>query len=137
MTITANLHSALLALRNRSLERALWIDALCVNQRDLIERAAQIQMMTEIYGKACQVVVWLGEEEGVSEDEMGALEMVRMAAEENRHMSNGVVESPKRPVDGVVLDLLRRDWFRRIWVRLSCCCPHLKHIPTPFLRVQS
>lgn len=129
ITITANLHSALLGLRNRSFERVLWIDALCINQDDLKERAEQIQMMAEIYGKACQVVVWLGEEERAGDDEIGALEMVRMAAEEDRQMTDKVVESPKKPIDGIVLELLRRDWFRRIWVR---CCPQLKHMPTLF-----
>src|ERR1700685_3305339 len=32
--VTKNLHAALLRLRNYSLERIIWVDAICVNQLD-------------------------------------------------------------------------------------------------------
>lgn len=38
----------------------LWVDALCINQKDLEERSAQVRQMADIYGKAWRVVVWLG-----------------------------------------------------------------------------
>ena len=38
----------------------LWIDALCINQEDLEERANQIRTMREIYEKAQKVRVWFG-----------------------------------------------------------------------------
>lgn len=39
----------------------IWIDALCINQADLVERGKQVSLMGEIYSKAEQVVVWLGD----------------------------------------------------------------------------
>lgn len=42
-------------------ERIFWIDAICINQDDLEERAAQVKIMSEIYDKAHEVLVWLGE----------------------------------------------------------------------------
>ncbi|XDG08022.1 hypothetical protein ABKA04_007637 [Annulohypoxylon sp. FPYF3050] len=38
----------------------IWIDAICINQQDLAERASQVQMMDQIY-KCCErTTIWLG-----------------------------------------------------------------------------
>ena len=58
--ITQNLHSALIALRSRTTKRILWVDALCINQADLAERASQVRIMRFIYESAHQVVIYLG-----------------------------------------------------------------------------
>jgi hypothetical protein len=61
--ITENLHSALLALWNRKGERKtlrIWVDALCINQKDLHERSQQVQMMRQIYSRAEEVLAWVG-----------------------------------------------------------------------------
>jgi len=39
----------------------LWIDAICLNQKDENEKHYQIKHMKDIYGKADQVLVWLDE----------------------------------------------------------------------------
>ncbi|KAK5413532.1 hypothetical protein LTR06_004959 [Exophiala xenobiotica] len=39
----------------------LWVEALCVNQADVLERNSQVQRMAEIYRKAEVVIAWLGE----------------------------------------------------------------------------
>ena len=59
--ITENLHAALLQLRLPDRERILWIDALCINQSDNLERADQVARMREIYTKAAAVIVCLGD----------------------------------------------------------------------------
>ena len=43
-------------------ESLIWIDALCINQDDLQERATQVKLMGRIYGRAEFVNIWLGEE---------------------------------------------------------------------------
>jgi hypothetical protein len=60
--VTQNLHAALIKLRNPYFERNLWVDALCINQKDDGEKAHQVGAMAKIYGLAQRVVVWLGEE---------------------------------------------------------------------------
>ncbi|KAF2494553.1 hypothetical protein BU16DRAFT_425519, partial [Lophium mytilinum] len=56
--VTPNLHDALLHLRRRSRRRtAIWIDSICINQNDLRERNAQVNMMGRIFDSARQVVV--------------------------------------------------------------------------------
>jgi hypothetical protein len=63
---TENLERALRALRNRTEMRILWVDALCINQKDNEEKSVQIQLMAKIYSLAPQVVVWLGKETNTS-----------------------------------------------------------------------
>ena len=40
--------------------RPIWIDAVCINQNDDLEKSGQIPLMGEIYSKAAEVLVWLG-----------------------------------------------------------------------------
>ena len=62
MKITKNLHLALSTIgpwaRRNNLY--IWADALSINQSDLIEKAAQVKMIAEIYSKANRVVAYLG-----------------------------------------------------------------------------
>lgn len=60
--VTNNLESALRHLRHVSEPRVLWIDALCINQKDVLERNSQVRHTNSIYKKASEVVAWMGEE---------------------------------------------------------------------------
>ncbi|KAI2638378.1 heterokaryon incompatibility protein-domain-containing protein [Xylaria nigripes] len=60
--ITLNLQNAWLALRHPTLFRPLWVDAICINQQDVHERARQVTYMRLVYQHASRVVVWLGPE---------------------------------------------------------------------------
>ncbi|KAI1119734.1 hypothetical protein F5Y10DRAFT_259718 [Nemania abortiva] len=63
LDVRPNLYAALLELRKShwvSRGIRIWIDALCINQDDLAERAQQVTIMRSIYASAWQVVVWLG-----------------------------------------------------------------------------
>ena len=58
--IQPNLHSLLLHLRQRNERRFLWVDALCIDQRNLEERNFHVQLMARIYEEALAGLVWLG-----------------------------------------------------------------------------
>ncbi|KUJ12429.1 HET-domain-containing protein [Mollisia scopiformis] len=60
---TSNLRHALAHL-NDGPSFAYWIDALCINQSDKVERGHQVQSMRSIYHQARQVLVWLGLDSG-------------------------------------------------------------------------
>lgn len=60
LRITKNCRDALLALRNRFGFLSIWVDAICINQEDNIEKASQIPLMEEIYTWSYAVYVWLG-----------------------------------------------------------------------------
>ncbi|TDZ22179.1 Heterokaryon incompatibility protein 6, OR allele [Colletotrichum orbiculare MAFF 240422] len=50
--VTQNLEAALRNLRHPSWGVRVWVDAVCINQADLAEKAAQIKMMGRIYQQA-------------------------------------------------------------------------------------
>ncbi|KAI1857576.1 uncharacterized protein JN550_013145 [Neoarthrinium moseri] len=56
--ITANLFGALKALQSLTDATYLWVDALCINQHDQIEKSIQVRRMKNIYQKASRVVAW-------------------------------------------------------------------------------
>jgi hypothetical protein len=55
--MTGNLHAALEQLRHKIQPRNLWIDAICINQSDPIEKNHQVGQMFEIYCSAS--IVWI------------------------------------------------------------------------------
>lgn len=72
--VTSNLASALRHIRKAFGEIVIWVDAVCINQKDYNEKGQQVQLMGEIYKKAEQVIGWLGPEQ---DDSKLALEMFR------------------------------------------------------------
>jgi hypothetical protein len=58
--VTENLFVALQHLRHSTNKQTFWIDAICINQLNISERNAQVQIMTSIYSNASLVLVWLG-----------------------------------------------------------------------------
>ena len=59
--VTRNLLIALRHLRRPNSARCLWVDALCINQKDIEERNSQIQRMAFLFHRAVRVIAWLGE----------------------------------------------------------------------------
>ncbi|KAF2787649.1 HET-domain-containing protein, partial [Melanomma pulvis-pyrius CBS 109.77] len=57
--VTTNLEAALRQLKSRGFTK-IWIDALCINQNDILERGLQVLRMGLIYSNALQVMAWLG-----------------------------------------------------------------------------
>lgn len=106
--VTENLHAALSRLRDHSLERVIWVDAICINQRNEEEKEKQIQLMARIYGQAYSVVVWLGEE---ADDSDVALKAIISAGNDR-----GLKFTDNATVQQAVTKLLERKWFQRIWV---------------------
>lgn len=58
--VTVNLYYALRNLRSETSHEHLWIDAICINQKDDKERSEQVLRMRDIYSQAQCVIVWLG-----------------------------------------------------------------------------
>lgn len=61
LPITETLYQALKRLRDARVFY-LWVDAISINQADLVERSAQVKIMGNIFEEARCVHVWLGEE---------------------------------------------------------------------------
>jgi len=59
MTITENCFQALTHLRALGVQ-AIWVDAICINQTDDMEKGHQVRFMGDIYSSATKTYVWLG-----------------------------------------------------------------------------
>ncbi len=58
---TRNLFQALHSFRKNSVVPGfLWVDAICINQQDVEERNHQVALMTQLYGQAEKVRIWVG-----------------------------------------------------------------------------
>lgn len=60
LPITKTLHSALIRLRNLGVQR-IWVDQICIDQSNVVERGQQVQLMRRIYSQASRTFLYLGE----------------------------------------------------------------------------
>ena len=137
LQVTPNLELGLRYLRRETRTRALWIDALCINQKDEKEKSIQIQRMQWIYANASPIVVWLGGYHGIGEDVCaGSLSQKRIDCEHRRDIQAAFgyiwTQNDWRVVFGLffnrkkkeisqkalsgLCELARRGWWERLWV---------------------
>ncbi|KAI1323128.1 heterokaryon incompatibility protein-domain-containing protein [Xylariaceae sp. FL0255] len=143
--IGPNLGSALRQIRKdrgKYADMAYWIDALCINQADSSETSSQVQRMTEIYGKAESVTVWLGpptEETEMAFAKMRALEsplfnpqqvpevmgwdVARLRKLEARRRA-GVNDESAVTSWRAIADVLSNPYFTRVWVAQELTNPY-------------
>jgi hypothetical protein len=121
--IQPNLFNALQRIRDlQTRQFCIWVDSLCINQSDDIEKNEQIGRMSQIYFKADAVFVWLGEEDATSKI------AIEFSLDVYQHSSKAWVEPGRLPsvtwsdtwwrdYSFTALSLLlERPWFRRGWV---------------------
>ncbi|KAJ0423594.1 heterokaryon incompatibility protein-domain-containing protein [Aspergillus carlsbadensis] len=71
--VRESIFGALHALRRPGEERILWVDVLCINQPDSVEKGRQVELMGEIYAGSRQVLVWLGISTPATENALGTI----------------------------------------------------------------
>ncbi|KAI1399529.1 heterokaryon incompatibility protein-domain-containing protein [Hypoxylon fuscum] len=76
LEITANCRDALRSLRRMHGPLCIWVDTICINQPDNIEKESQISLMEEIYSWAVPVYAWLGPSTDASDRAMKWLSRV-------------------------------------------------------------
>jgi Heterokaryon incompatibility protein (HET) len=117
--VTANLHSALRYLRWPDFRRTLWVDAICINQKDVSEKTQQVQRMREIYAQAAAVLIWLGEEFHTDWRVFRLIEefneQIEMPFPEVATFTSRMM-ADDRSLCHAVARLLQRPWFRRVWI---------------------
>jgi hypothetical protein len=106
--ISKNLNLALKTLHKLRVLR-IWVDWICINQSNVIERSNQVRLMAQVYGKAESVYVWLGEEKHESKRAFTFIpEMLKVQGFNELVTNKNNHESLK-----AVKMLLTRDWFSR------------------------
>jgi hypothetical protein len=54
--VTKNLYCTLEYIRHESDPRILWVDAVCIDQSNLVERSYQVLLMRDVYRQATSVI---------------------------------------------------------------------------------
>jgi hypothetical protein len=99
---------------NEQLLRYLfWIDAVCINQNNLLERSEQVQLMGNIFRSTKGVVGWLGLEDDRSTI---AIELVKHMAEKIKYSTQGDMDfllklAPRPPVERSDIGSLKESPF--------------------------
>jgi hypothetical protein len=110
--ILPSLRAALCRLRQTTENRAIWIDALCINQSDHAERSQQVPMMGHIYRRARSVGIWLGE---AAEESDVAFDFIPRIIDLSQF--DQIIKDQSSTHQWYALSrLMNRSWFSRRWV---------------------
>ncbi|RDW63276.1 hypothetical protein BP6252_10821 [Coleophoma cylindrospora] len=99
---------------DESRHRYLWIDSICIDQLDKEEKSRQIPRMSDIYMKAKEVCVWLGEEISETRSDI-AMDFVPEVLK-NWEDIDKILDPHKETQWDAFITLLRRPWFSRRWI---------------------
>ena len=125
LMVTKNVDDCLRVLRSKPYTHKgwrYWIDAICINQENIIERASQVNKMRELYTRAWTPLIWLGEQvEGSNE----ALDLMQTLASEfstpdavNR-LTKVLHQNPDHFGKGrwrALNEIVCRRYWRRLWI---------------------
>jgi hypothetical protein len=140
--VTINLEAALREIRSeqnsnkKTSPTMYWIDALCIDQSDDMEKAEQVQNMSTIYRQSTEAVIWLGEgDPGISLifPKLKELASLAQAAgikdyltllddeHDDAFLNAGLPIFNASPLFHhdlwpAVFDFFSRDWWQRAWV---------------------
>jgi hypothetical protein len=134
LRITEHLDLALRSIRSLDSPRWLWVDAICINQRDLDERSQQIPYMKHLFAHAHQVIVFLGGEADGS-DRVPEICRIIYQAKERWSEIHGIGNEDPFSIDITLAEyqalglppsndnfwaaleaFLGRPWFTRAWI---------------------
>ncbi|KAL4871478.1 hypothetical protein BDV12DRAFT_206225 [Aspergillus spectabilis] len=110
MMQTRNCYQMLRTARLAREPRIIWVDAICINQQNDIERAEQVENMAKIYEQCSRVIVYLGEDLVIPVKPGTVMSRRRLHELE----SDPVFLSSSRQI--TLAGILRRRYFSRLWV---------------------
>jgi len=122
--VTKNLECALRYLRYPDTVRILWIDAICIDQKNIPERNQQVQRMGRIYQSASKVILWVGEEQDdtvFGSPSSMPIEQIFKNITAIFHFGAEGAESHVTDLDSKswmisLVGFVNREWFRRLWI---------------------
>jgi hypothetical protein len=127
--VPKNLYTALhsiMSLTDAGERRTLWVDQICINQNDEVEKEGQVKLMGEIYESAHDVLVYLGDpppgilnvatylEQLPSIAKKIERNVVRIGPNFLPSVTAGLPRNDD-PVWAILVDILHKDWYDRVW----------------------
>lgn len=132
VSITSTVDSAILYIRELldhfpGESIGLWIDAICINQKDNKEKGLQVRLMADIYRDSKQVLVYLGHETVLNEEGLAMIARIQKTSEIVSEAKLDVIASQQLFEHMGLIDPLTpgwcnlraffsQPWFRRSWV---------------------
>ncbi|KAK3323319.1 heterokaryon incompatibility protein-domain-containing protein [Cercophora scortea] len=124
---TKSLHTALSRLVLEDKTRVLWVDAICIDQSDLDERAEQVKHMRYIYQEADAVLSFLGDPfDGIH----AAIEYLCAAADDasihlnpkhEHFISVNNMDASSDQLSEYIVRLFNLPWWKRVWTVQEFC----------------
>ncbi|KAI1640692.1 heterokaryon incompatibility protein-domain-containing protein [Biscogniauxia mediterranea] len=140
--VTVNICAALRYIRLKDTPRKLWVDSICINQKDTEERSHQIPKMRDIYTLASQVLVWIGDYKPFTKRHVRQLfdfmvNLITCAKDdkEEEEIARLGLDEMWRLYEEIHEFFSSRHWFRRMWiiqevsVRKTLCRKNLPETP--------
>ena len=109
-----NLWHFLHQMRMQRQHVSFWIDAISIDQANVLEQNHQVQMMREIYTQAYSVWVWLGEADHSTSSDVAMRYLSKRAVWSGRDVDLRRFWSARKAK--AVLELCERGYWRRIWI---------------------
>lgn len=129
--VLATSEAALRCMRLRQKRRVIWIDSICIDQNNLLERGHQVGMMYSIYSQTSHNLIWLGADDGTMPNVMNSMAaMLKEIATETRDyvdfnkLASDQTGQPLWATTPASIDLERsglleffqNPWFSRLWI---------------------
>ncbi|KAI0399354.1 hypothetical protein F4802DRAFT_51092 [Xylaria palmicola] len=137
--VQRNAFHMMLDLRRPDRPRRVWIDAICINQCSLDERAAQVALMHQVYRRAGATWIWLGRADAQSAAALayaatldagglvGEFAHCQYGNNWSRFAEKSYFFDPSAhaglDADGLrdlavaIVGFLNRPWFSRVWIQ--------------------
>ena len=115
INVRENMWLALQHLRLNAKTRILWVDAICINQKNIHERNHQVTQMGKIYNQAKAVIVWLGSPDSDSELAFEVLSRAEWIEFIKPPMDLAKIVVGTRKLTSFY-SILTRDYWTRLWI---------------------
>ncbi|TWU75343.1 hypothetical protein ED733_006948 [Metarhizium rileyi] len=111
----------------------IWIDYLCIDQRDTAERSSQVALMRRIYSRSIRTIIWLGPDHNSNCAAWQLVEQIYDICQTQHPTAKTPGDIPVRAYSSSlhsasglpawshtlwdhIADLMKVPWFSRIWV---------------------
>jgi len=111
-SVTTNLASALRRLRKKEGSLFMWVDSISIDQRFESEKSEQVKKMRDIYEKALDIYVWLGDEDQTSALAWSLLKRLQSLPDDS--ISTIIQNSDLKEGFQALHNLFRRPYWSRI-----------------------
>jgi hypothetical protein len=131
--VTRNLYEALKAVRDENTTYTLWVDAVCINQKDDDEKSHQISLMKKIFESATRTIAFLGTSTKHTDAAFEAIQRIhekfpidldQLDTQPEDFLAHSSFDPKSEFGDSALLglkDICDRPYWNRVWIQQEFC----------------